>query len=258
MTKRAAVQPAHGNSRHTSFFSDLVWWTLSVWNTSPGHSGFPAYIQYLILGESFFRRAILNMHSSTDGDSLSQGQEHEQADVMQWTPAQPPSNDMAPGPADQTPAGTGPLPGPPPEPTTNKSLGGSLNIPWNPRDPRTSSTQSLASSTDPRGPKRKLLIIYIHGYKGSTTSFRSFPAHVHNLLKILLAETHVVHTKIYPRYKTYKSISVACENFSQWLAPHESPTTDVVLVGHSMGGLLAAEVALLVCTHFIMPPFQEE
>ncbi|KAL2119208.1 hypothetical protein VTJ04DRAFT_6168 [Mycothermus thermophilus] len=185
------------------------------------------------------------MHSSTDGDSLSQGQEHEQADVMQWTPAQPPSNDMAPGPADQTPAGTGPLPGPPPEPTTNKSLGGSLNIPWNPRDPRTSSTQSLASSTDPRGQKRKLLIIYIHGYKGSTTSFRSFPAHVHNLLKILLAETHVVHTKIYPRYKTYRSISVACENFSQWLAPHESPTTDVVLVGHSMGGLLAAEVALL-------------
>jgi surfactin synthase thioesterase subunit len=40
---------------------------------------------------------------------------------------------------------------------------------------------------------------------------------------------------------------VACDNFSKWLAPHESPTTDVVLVGHSMGGLLAADVVLLVC-----------
>lgn len=82
---------------------------------------------------------------------------------------------------------------------------------------------------------------------GNDSSFRSFPAHVHNHLKEALAETHVIHTKIYPRYKTYKSIDVACENFSRWLAPHESDTTDVILIGHSMGGLLAADVVLLVC-----------
>ena len=86
---------------------------------------------------------------------------------------------------------------------------------------------------------------------GNNTSFRSFPAHVHNLLKELLAATHSVHTKIYPRYKTYKAIDVATENFSTWLAPHESPTTDVVLVGHSMGGLLAAEIVLLVWVIFV-------
>ncbi|KAK4179179.1 hypothetical protein QBC36DRAFT_84770 [Triangularia setosa] len=120
------------------------------------------------------------------------------------------------------------------------------------RDPRMSSTQSLVSSTagmsmeehgQPR--RRKLLVIYIHGFMGNDSSFRSFPAHVHAFLKETLAETHIIHTKIYPRYKTYKSIEVACENFSKWLSPHESPTTDVVLVGHSMGGLLAADIVLL-------------
>jgi pimeloyl-ACP methyl ester carboxylesterase len=98
------------------------------------------------------------------------------------------------------------------------------------------------------GQKRRLLIVYIHGFMGNDSSFRSFPAHVHSFLKETLAETHVVHTKIYPRYKTYKSIDVARDNFSAWLAPHENPTTDVILVGHSMGGLLAAEVVLLVCS----------
>ncbi|KAK4143739.1 uncharacterized protein C8A04DRAFT_28523 [Dichotomopilus funicola] len=121
---------------------------------------------------------------------------------------------------------------------------------WGARDPRTSSTQSLVPSTQDgndhgEGRKRKLLVVYIHGFMGDNSSFRSFPAHVHAFLKTLLAETHVIHSKIYPRYKTYKSIGVARDNFSQWLAPHESPTTDVILVGHSMGGLLAADVVLL-------------
>ncbi|KAK4229801.1 hypothetical protein QBC38DRAFT_452837 [Podospora fimiseda] len=115
-------------------------------------------------------------------------------------------------------------------------------------DSRSSSTHSLLPPSRSSGltdNRRTLLLIYIHGFMGNDSSFRSFPAHVHNYLKEALVETHVIHTKIYPRYKTYKSIDVACENFSRWLAPHESDTTDVVLVGHSMGGLLAADVVLM-------------
>ncbi|KAF3069112.1 Reticulocyte-binding protein 2 a-like protein [Daldinia childiae] len=114
-------------------------------------------------------------------------------------------------------------------------------------DPRSSSTQSLLpspSENDDSG-RRKLLVIYIHGFMGNDASFQSFPAHVHKYLKLALSETHTVHSKIYPRYKTYKALDVARDNFSRWLAPHESPTTDVVLVGHSMGGLLAADIALM-------------
>lgn len=112
-------------------------------------------------------------------------------------------------------------------------------------DPRSSSTQSLQPAEPARPGQRKLLIVYIHGFMGTETSFKSFPAHVHSLLAISLAETHVVHSKIYPRYQSRKNISYARDAFSNWLTPHESDDTDVILIGHSLGGILAAEVVLL-------------
>ena len=80
---------------------------------------------------------------------------------------------------------------------------------------------------------------------GNETSFQSFPAHVHNLVTVKLEGSHVVHTKIYPKYKSRKAIEYARDAFGEWLSPHEGRDTDVVLLGHSMGGLLSAEVALL-------------
>ncbi|KAI9817710.1 MAG: hypothetical protein M1832_004604 [Thelocarpon impressellum] len=137
-----------------------------------------------------------------------------------------------------------------PSPSPAAAAGASHNTnprrSWTTRDPRSSSTQSLLPADSASGTgRRTLLLIYIHGFLGNEASFQSFPAHVHNLLTITLAESHVVHTKIYPRYKSRKPIEHARDDFSNWLAPHESPTTDVVLLGHSMGGLLSAEVVLL-------------
>ncbi|KAF3040729.1 hypothetical protein E8E12_008080 [Didymella heteroderae] len=114
------------------------------------------------------------------------------------------------------------------------------------QDPRSSSTQSLIPdpSLENTG-RRRILLVYVHGFMGNETSFRSFPAHVHNLVTVTLADTHVVHTKIYPRYRARYSLEQARDQFSVWLAPHEDQWTDVILLGHSMGGLLAADVALL-------------
>jgi len=115
---------------------------------------------------------------------------------------------------------------------------------WSGEDPRSSSMHSLRPVESQKG-RRKLLLIYIHGFLGNETSFQSFPAHVHNVLTITLAETHTVHTKIYPRYKSRGDITFARDAFSGWLSSHEDPNTDIVLLGHSLGGILAAEVALL-------------
>ncbi|CAO2653316.1 Nn.00g027270.m01.CDS01 [Neocucurbitaria sp. VM-36] len=114
------------------------------------------------------------------------------------------------------------------------------------QDPRSSSTQSLVPdpSLEDTG-RRRLLLVYIHGFMGNETSFRSFPAHVHNLVTVTLADSHVVHTKLYPRYKSRNALEVARDDFSRWLAPHEDQWTDVILLGHSMGGLLAADIVLV-------------
>ncbi|APA07848.1 hypothetical protein SS1G_00550 [Sclerotinia sclerotiorum 1980 UF-70] len=115
---------------------------------------------------------------------------------------------------------------------------------WHSNDPRSSSTHSLVPSESNRDGRRKLLLIYIHGFLGNETSFQSFPAHVHNLLTITLQETHIIHTKVYPRYKSRKAINFARDDFSNWLEPHEDSLTDIILLGHSMGGILSSEVVL--------------
>ncbi|CEJ59349.1 hypothetical protein PMG11_07977 [Penicillium brasilianum] len=93
--------------------------------------------------------------------------------------------------------------------------------------------------------KRRLLLIYIHGFMGSEASFHDFPAHIHDLVTGLLSESHVVYTRIYPRYKSHGELQTAVSQFSAWLSPHEADDLDVILLGHSLGGILAADVALL-------------
>ncbi|KAJ6109850.1 hypothetical protein N7486_002085 [Penicillium sp. IBT 16267x] len=93
--------------------------------------------------------------------------------------------------------------------------------------------------------KRRLLLIYIHGFMGSEASFNDFPAHVHHLLAAVLSESYVVYTRIYPRYKSRGEIQTAVDQFSNWLSPHEADDLDVILLGHSLGGILAADVALM-------------
>ena len=92
-----------------------------------------------------------------------------------------------------------------------------LSHSWSSQDPRSSSMQSLVPHSSTEGNDiRTLLLVYIHGFMGNETSFQSFPAHVHNLLTVKLKETHVVHSKIYPKYKSRKDVKFARDAFSEW------------------------------------------
>jgi hypothetical protein len=84
-------------------------------------------------------------------------------------------------------------------------------------DARLSSTHSLAPEERAAGDlRRKLLLIYVHGFMGDESSFRAFPAHVHALATVLLGASHVVHSKVYPRYKSRRALDVVAEDFSAW------------------------------------------
>jgi hypothetical protein len=112
-------------------------------------------------------------------------------------------------------------------PTYDSVLGRDSDPPFEAaeHDPRSSSTQSLVPSvSDHQRERRKLLLIYIHGFMGDETSFQSFPAHVHNLVTTLVSDSHVVHTKIYPRYRSKKQITFARDDFSRWYNPFSNQT----------------------------------
>jgi hypothetical protein len=51
---------------------------------------------------------------------------------------------------------------------------------------------------------------------GAETSFQKFPVHVHNLVTKGLAESHVVYSKVYPRYKSRRAMNIARDDFSEW------------------------------------------
>lgn len=87
---------------------------------------------------------------------------------------------------------------------------------WGSRCFRSTSTLSLDSAESRENARRRLLLVYIHGFMGAEASFQEFPAHVHNLVTTALAESHVVYSKVYPRYKSRRAIDIACEDFCKW------------------------------------------
>ncbi|KAF4616889.1 hypothetical protein D9613_008585 [Agrocybe pediades] len=86
-------------------------------------------------------------------------------------------------------------------------------------------------------------LIYIHGFQGNDTTFQSFPKHLQEHLERNIP-TNLdikIQSSLYPTYKSVKPISYATKNFLEWLSTQ--PPGPVILMGHSMGGLLAADAA---------------
>ncbi|KAJ3183585.1 hypothetical protein HDU85_002014 [Gaertneriomyces sp. JEL0708] len=93
--------------------------------------------------------------------------------------------------------------------------------------------------------QRKVLLVYIHGFLGSEESFFNFPNH---LIDRLVQEYDIprdrLESRFYPRYDTSGDNGLAVRKLYDWLILHATTGRYdyVILLAHSMGGLLAADV----------------
>ena len=141
---------------------------------------------------------------------------------------------------------------------------------------RSSATSTQPPSNDVRstgmeGRDQLLLLVFIHGFKGSSdTTFQDFPSRLTYNLQQTYPGLHVK-SLVYPTYDTRGSLAAAVESFVEWLTeqtvtleskPEFHPTTGefvpnsgkgggmgsvkIVLAGHSMGGLVAVDAALAI------------
>ncbi|KAF8351628.1 hypothetical protein F5887DRAFT_216349 [Amanita rubescens] len=95
-----------------------------------------------------------------------------------------------------------------------------------------------------------LLVIFIHGLKGDNKSFKTFPQRIQDILSKSLPDT-TVESVVSPTWETKGELTEAVARFVKWLTllteEKEQGVTGsvkIVLCGHSMGGLLAADTIL--------------
>ncbi|KAI9294763.1 hypothetical protein K502DRAFT_277236, partial [Neoconidiobolus thromboides FSU 785] len=97
-----------------------------------------------------------------------------------------------------------------------------------------------------------VLLVFIHGFRGSDQTFEGFPEQLKSSLHGLIPEAHI-NIAVYPQFETKGSINKAIDGFCDWLKGIEGhrrsqPGGDIplltVMIGHSMGGLLGSDAYL--------------
>ncbi|KAI5251349.1 hypothetical protein E4T42_04289 [Aureobasidium subglaciale] len=108
-------------------------------------------------------------------------------------------------------------------------------------------------------PTKSLLLVFIHGFKGGDHTFDGFPDHFRTLVQNALPKINVL-SIVYPKFETQGDLYECVTKFHGWLldkcidlevangtpSPTIDPSVRVVLVGHSMGGIVAAETLLSI------------
>ncbi|POS85116.1 hypothetical protein EPUL_004686, partial [Erysiphe pulchra] len=109
--------------------------------------------------------------------------------------------------------------------------------------------------------KKTLLLCFIHGFKGGDSTFGSFPEYLKVIVKNALPNINV-RALVYPKYETRGDLEECVKEFKEWLrllenvidlevknesdSPMVNPSVRVILIGHSMGGIVAADTALSI------------
>lgn len=117
--------------------------------------------------------------------------------------------------------------------------------------------------------KKTLLLTFIHGFKGGDDTFGStgdFAEHLATLLSVELPKLQIK-TLVYPKYETRGDLTECVSRFQDWLlekvidlevaagtpSPTVDPSVHVILIGHSMGGIVAAETAIGLAGDKVIP-----
>ncbi len=77
--------------------------------------------------------------------------------------------------------------------------------------------------------KKTLLLVFIHGFKGSDHTFHNFPTDVQALLAHTLPKIDVV-TVQYPRFETKGELKGTVAKFKEWYATVKEANWDVKLI----------------------------
>ncbi|OCH92192.1 hypothetical protein OBBRIDRAFT_791568 [Obba rivulosa] len=113
-------------------------------------------------------------------------------------------------------------------------------------------TESVSSQSPPND---LLLVVFIHGFKGTDETFAQFPGRLQHVLSETVSSV-VVESTVFPQYETKGELTAAVIRFADWLTnltverevQHGvgggAGKAKIVLCGHSMGGLLAADVLI--------------
>ncbi|KAI5465668.1 hypothetical protein BGZ63DRAFT_374206 [Mariannaea sp. PMI_226] len=112
--------------------------------------------------------------------------------------------------------------------------------------------------------KKTLLLCFIHGFKGGEETFGHNYQFTKDLSKLLTEALPKVNVRVlvYPKYETRGDLGQCVSRFRDWLeekvidmevaAGTPSPTVDpsvrTILIGHSMGGIVAAELLIALAS----------
>ncbi|KAH7162507.1 hypothetical protein B0J13DRAFT_669209 [Dactylonectria estremocensis] len=108
--------------------------------------------------------------------------------------------------------------------------------------------------------KKTLLLCFIHGFKGGESTFGDdyqFTKHLRDLVAQALPKLDV-RVLVYPKYETRGDLGECVSRFRDWLqdkvidmevaagtpSPTIEPSVRTILIGHSMGGIVAAEMLI--------------
>lgn len=120
------------------------------------------------------------------------------------------------------------------------------------------SSKATSSSKPNKDNPRLAVLVFVHGFKGDDKTFGDYPSRLQHSIATTFGPESDVHAWVYPAFDTRGELGQCVHNFGEWLTTRiaelemetaaKSPDgkkelARVVLIGHSMGGIVVADFA---------------